>query len=102
MPAQIDIVIPVYNEGPNILATLSALAHEVKTPARVLICYDIDEDDTLPAVRNNPDVYAGIDVAFVRNPTRGAHGAVMAGFAASTAPIIVAYPPDDDFNARII
>ena len=102
MDPQLDVVIPVYNEGSNILATLGALAREVKTPTRVLICYDIDEDDTLPAVRNNPDVYAGIDVAFVRNPTRGAHGAVMAGFAASTAPIIVAYPADDDFNAGII
>jgi dolichol-phosphate mannosyltransferase len=102
MDYQLDIVIPVYNEGSNILATLGALAREVKTPARVLICYDIEEDDTLPAVRNNPDAYQGLDVAFVRNPGRGAHGAVMAGFAASTAPIVVAYPADDDFNAGII
>lgn len=102
MDPEIDIVIPVYNEGPNILATLGALARSVKTPARVLICYDLDEDDTLPTVRSNPDVYAGLDVAFVRNPIRGAHGAVMAGFAASTAPIVVAYPADDDFNAEII
>jgi dolichol-phosphate mannosyltransferase len=102
MNPQLEVVIPVYNEGSNILATLGALAREVKTPSRVLICYDTDEDDTLPAVRNNPEVYAGIDVKFVRNPLRGAHSAVMAGFAASTAPIIVAYPADDDFNAGII
>jgi len=68
----------------------------------VLICYDIDEDNTLPAVRNHPEAYPGIDVKFVRNQIRGAHGAVMAGFAASTAPIVVAYPADDDFNAGII
>lgn len=102
MDPQIDIVIPVYNEGSNILATLGALGREVKTPTRVLICYDLDEDDTLPAIRNNPDVYTGLEVAFVRNPIRGAHGAVMAGFAASTAPIVAAYPADDDFNAGII
>jgi dolichol-phosphate mannosyltransferase len=102
MAAQIDIVIPVYHEGPNILATLSALARDVKTPARVLICYDLDEDDTLPAVRNNPNVWAGLDVAFVRNSNRGAHGAVMAGFDASLASIVVVYPADDDFNAGII
>ncbi len=69
----LDIVIPVYNEGSNILATLGALAREVRTPARVLICYDFEEDDTLPAVRNNPAAYAGLDVSFVRNPRRGAH-----------------------------
>ena len=36
-----------------------ALAREVKTPARVLICYDREDDDTLPAVRNNPDALRG-------------------------------------------
>ena len=102
MNSEIDIVIPVYNEGENILATLGALARDVKTPARVLICYDHENDNTLPAVRSNPDVYRGIEVEFVRNPTRGAHGAVMAGFAASTAPIVVSYPADDDFNAGIL
>ena len=59
MDPQIDIVIPVYNEGANILATLGALAREVRTPARVLICYDHEDDDTLPAVRNNPGAYGG-------------------------------------------
>jgi glycosyltransferase involved in cell wall biosynthesis len=102
MDHQLDIVIPVYNEGPNILSTLSALAREVRTSTRVLICFDFEQDDTLPAVRNNPDAYPGLDVTFVRNPGRGAHAAVMAGFAASTAPIVVAYPADDDFNAGII
>lgn len=102
MTTEIDFIIPVYNEGANILATLGALAREVKMPARVLICYDLDEDDTLPAVRNNPNVHAGLDVAFIRNSVRGAHGAVMAGFAASAAPIVVVYPADDDFNAGII
>ena len=102
MNPQIDIIIPVYNEGSNILATLKALSRDVKSPIRVLICYDFEEDDTLPAVRKNADVYAGLEVAFVRNPMRGAHGAVMAGFAASTAPIIATYPADDDFNAGII
>jgi len=60
MDPQLDVVIPVYNEGSNILATLGALAREVKTPTRVLICYDIDEDDTLPAVRNNPTSTAAL------------------------------------------
>ena len=38
-------------------------------------------------------------IEFVRNPGRGAHAAVMTGFAASTAPFVVVYPADDDFNA---
>jgi glycosyltransferase involved in cell wall biosynthesis len=74
MPPELDIVIPVYNEGRNIVATLAALAREVKTPARVLICYDHAEDDTLPAIRANPQAHAGLPVEFVRNAARGAHG----------------------------
>jgi len=102
MASQLDIVIPVYNEGENIVAVLRALAGAVQTPARVLICYDHEADDTLPAVRGNPDAHAGLPVEFVRNPGRGAHAAVMAGFAASTAPLIVVYPADDDFNPALL
>jgi glycosyltransferase involved in cell wall biosynthesis len=102
MKPQIDLIIPVYNEGANILATLGALAREVHAPTRVLICHDTENDDTLPAVRDNPGVYTGLVVVFIRNPGRGAHSAVLAGFAASIAPLIVVYPADDDFNAGII
>ena len=93
MTPELDIVIPVYNEGRNIGATLSALARGVKTPARVLICYDHPDDDTLPAIRANPS--DALAVEFVRNAGRGAHAAVMTGFAASTAPFVLMYPADD-------
>ena len=102
MAAELDIVIPVYNEGGNIVGVLRGLSREVKTPARVLICYDRPDDDTLPAVRANPDAYEGLAVEFVRNPSRGAHAAIMAGFAASKAPVVVVYPADDDFNPGIL
>jgi dolichol-phosphate mannosyltransferase len=99
---QLDIVIPVYNEGANILRSLGALAREVKTPFRVLICYDMPEDDTLVAIRGNSDRFVGIAIEFVRNAGRGAHQAVVTGFAAGTAPFVVMYPADDDFNAGIL
>jgi glycosyltransferase involved in cell wall biosynthesis len=102
MPATLDIVIPVYNEGDNIVAVLRALSREVRTPVRVLICYDMPEDNTLPAIRNHLDEFAGLAVEPVRNPGRGAHAAIMAGFAASTAPLVVVFPADDDFNAGIL
>ena len=60
MESQLDIIIPVYNEGPNILATLGALAKNVRTPSRVLICYDFEADDTIPAVRGNPAAHAAL------------------------------------------
>ena len=74
----------------------------MKTPARVLICYDRDDDDTLPAIKNNPAAVEGMTVVFVRNRARGAHAAVMAGFAASEAPFVLVFPADDDFNAGML
>jgi glycosyltransferase involved in cell wall biosynthesis len=102
MTAELDIVIPVYNEGGNIVATLAGLAGALATPARVLICYDHPEDDTLPAIHSNPQAHAGLPVTFVRNAGRGAHAAVMSGFAASTAPFVLMYPADDHTNAPML
>jgi glycosyltransferase involved in cell wall biosynthesis len=99
---QLDIVIPVYNEGANIVPTLSTLVRQIKTPARVLICYDMPEDDTLEAIAANGDHFRDLAIEFVRNKGRGAHHAVMTGFAASTAPFVLMYPADDDYNAGIL
>jgi glycosyltransferase involved in cell wall biosynthesis len=102
MVAELDIVMPVYNEGPNILATLGALVRELKTRSRILIRYDFPDDDTLPVVRDNPQIYMGLPIELVRNRGSGAHSAVLTGFAASTAPLILVLPADDDFNAAIL
>lgn len=47
----LDIVIPVYNEGENICRTLAEIEEKVRTPHRIWIVYDFDEDNTLPALR---------------------------------------------------
>jgi dolichol-phosphate mannosyltransferase len=102
MAPRLDIVVPVYNEGNIILATLAELRARVSTPFRVLICYDRPDDDTLSTIQSNPGKVEGLAIEFVRNPSRGAHAAVMAGFAASQAPYVLVFPADDDFNAGMI
>ena len=74
----------------------------MKTPLRVLICYDREDDDTLPAIRDNRDKLGGLAIDFVRNRGKGAHGAVLSGFAAGEAPFAVVLPADDDYNAAIL
>jgi len=96
---QVDIVTPVYNEGGNILRTLQGLADHVQAHYRVLICYDFEEDDTLSAIRQHGG-FANLE--FVRNLGRGAHQAIITGFRRSSAPFIMVYPADDDYNAGII
>ena len=100
--ARLDIVIPVYNEGKNILATLAELRQQVRTPSRILICYDRPDDDTLPAIKANPGAVEGMAIDFVLNRGRGVHGAVMSGFAASQAPFVLVFAADDDFNGAIV
>jgi glycosyltransferase involved in cell wall biosynthesis len=102
MAPRLDIVIPVYNEGKIILTTLAALRRQVTVPSRILICYDKPDDDTLSTIKANPGEVEGLDIEFVRNRSRGAHGAVVSGFAASRAPFVLVFPADDDFNAGII
>jgi glycosyltransferase involved in cell wall biosynthesis len=96
----LDIVIPVYNEGLNIIPVLTALDAALKTPARVLICYDFEEDDTLVAIREQ--WRGALPVSFVRNPTRGAHSAVMTGLRHGTAPYALVFPADDDYNVVML
>jgi dolichol-phosphate mannosyltransferase len=96
--ARLDILIPVFNEGDNILPVLEAFRTQIETPFRVLICYDRDDDNTLPAVEAYPQ-RASVDIVFVKNRSTGPHAAVMTGFEQSTAPYVVVYPADDTDNA---
>lgn len=63
--AALDIIIPVYNEGLNIIRAVEALRREVKSPFRILICYDFDEDNTLTALREYDT--SGLDILLGRN-----------------------------------
>ncbi len=98
--SKLDIIIPVYNEGENISAVLDALVREVRTPFRVSICYDFEEDDTLDALKRYPR--EKIDIVEVKNHGNGVHDAVMSGFQASDAPAVLVLPADDDYNASRI
>jgi dolichol-phosphate mannosyltransferase len=95
----IDIVIPVFNEGNNIRRVLDALHAGTGHPFRVLICYDFDEDTTLAALQAYE---TPVEIRYVKNPARGPHAAVRAGFDASTAPAVLVFPADDDYNPPMI
>ena len=95
----LDIIIPVYNEDQNILRTLDSLYLHVRTPFRLHICYDHQNDTTLPVIRKckwYPDIQ------LIKNKKKGVHGAVITGFEVSKAPAVLVLPADDDYNADII
>lgn len=98
--APLDIVVPVYNEGANIIPVLKSLRDSLRTPFRVLIGYDREDDNTLKALARDPVV--GVTVVLVKNEGSGALGAVLTGFRAGRSPAVLVFPADDDYNpARI-
>ena len=97
---ELDIIIPVFNEQDNITKVLDVLKNKIHSKFRILICYDFDEDNTLPAIKSHNT--QDLNIEFVKNKTRGAHSAIVTGFEYSTAPYLLVYPADDDFNAHII
>ena len=97
VPPDVDVVIPVYNEGENIIPTLESLRRLLEYRARILICYDRDDDNTLPAL-NGYDA-APLQISLVRNRGRGVLDAVTTGLAETSAPCVVTMPADDDYNA---
>ena len=73
----LGIIIPVYNEAENIGRTLTAIEDLVKTPHRLYIVYDFDEDNTLPVAREFSQ--KGMDLQFVKNPVKGVVSAIKTG-----------------------
>ena len=41
----LEIVIPVYNEGEKIIKLMNEFTDNVKTNFKVLLCYDLDSDN---------------------------------------------------------
>jgi hypothetical protein len=92
--------VPVYNEGPNIAGFCRALK---KAPPgyELLICYDFEGDDTLPALARLPASEQPASLRPVLNTLgRGARYAIEAGMRAASAPVVVVSMADvsDDLS----
>ena len=82
----VSIVIPVYNEGGNIKAALTAIQERVKCKHNILIVYDFDEDDTLPAVRE----CMRENISLVKNKYgRGVLNAIKTGLESASCEYVV-------------
>ncbi|MBL8863798.1 MAG: glycosyltransferase [Planctomycetes bacterium] len=88
-PRRISVVLPVYNEAANIQACLRGLAAALEgVEHEILVCYDFEEDSTLPAIAAMED--APKTLRLVRNDSgRGAANALRAGFRAATGDVVV-------------
>lgn len=75
----LSIVMPAYNEGEVIQQTIKSIYEKVKAPFEILIVYDFEQDNTVPAVKKIQSKYA--QVQLVKNIYKnGALNAIKTGF----------------------
>jgi len=85
----VSVILPVYNEEGNIAACLRGLSEALRDlEHEILVCYDFDEDKTLPAIAAMQDKPAAVKL--VRNSLgRGVAFAIRAGLQAAVGDVLV-------------
>jgi dolichol-phosphate mannosyltransferase len=93
----LGIIVPVYNEGANIEATLLAIEQKIHTPHRIHIVYDFDQDNTLPVVKKMHQ--NGLPVELLRNPSPGVAHAIRTGLSNASGDYLLVTMADlsDDY-----
>jgi dolichol-phosphate mannosyltransferase len=85
----LSVVVPVYNEGENVVPTLRGVVERTQTrPLEVLVVHDFDEDTTVPVVKRLQSELPQLHLH--RNDLgRGALNALKSGLAAARAPYVL-------------
>ena len=96
----LEIIIPVYNEGEKILRLLNELNNYVKTNFKVLICYDLENDDLFNF--KNEFKKLNFDINLIKNPSSGPLSAIKQGFSLGNSDAVIVYPADDFLNYKLL
>ena len=98
-----SVVVPVFHEAENI-GPFCRQARELLPPGyELLVCYDMPEDSTLPALAALPAAEKPADVRLVHNTLgRGARWAIDAGMRAARAPVVLVSMVDLSDDYRIV
>lgn len=97
--SDISLVTPVYNEGGNISTLFEAIERDLGRDIEILVCYDFEEDNTLPPVRQLQPKFPNLRL--IKNEYgRGPLGAIKSGFNASSRSAVVVIMADlsDDLS----
>lgn len=98
----IDILIPVYNEGENIVRTLEGIQAEVKCGKTIHLLYDFDQDSTLGPAREVAR-RLGINLVFIKNIYgRGVLNALKTGIKETSRDLVVVTMADLSDPPRVI
>lgn len=96
-----SVVVPVFHESETIGPFCRAVKTELPPGYELLVCYDMDEDRTLPALAALPDRDKPGNIRLVHNRLGpGVRWAIEAGMRAASAPVVFVTMVDlsDDYS----
>ena len=95
-----EIIIPIYNEGENILKVLSLFDRFIKYKIRVLLCYD-QENDNIFKYKKKLSKFK-FKILLIKNNQTGPCSAIKKGLENIRAKCAIVYPADDFINVKIL
>jgi len=96
----LEIIIPVFNEGENIIKLMNEFDKYIKTKFKVLICYDLENDNLFNYVSEFKKY--NFEINLIKNPSRGPLSAIKQGFFDGNSDAVIVYPADDFLNYKLL
>ena len=98
--SKLDIIIPIFNEGKQIIKLLDQLNLKLQTEITIYLCYDNDDDN----IFHNLDLLKNLkfEIKLIKNPNKGPCTAVIEGLKKSNANCKIVFPADDFINIDLI
>ncbi len=98
-----SVLVPVFNEAETIGPFCRAVRATFPPGYELLVCYDMEEDSTLPALAALPADAKPDSIRLVRNDLgRGVRWAIEAGMRAARAPVVLVTMVDLSDDYRIV
>ena len=98
MKNELDIIIPIYNEGSTIKKLIKYLEKTIKTNHKIFLIYDSHKDTTLKHLKK----IKSKKFKLIKNNGAGPHSAVLTGFKKTKSRYVLTYMADDFFNGPIV
>ena len=96
----IDLIIPVFNDGKNLLKLTRIISKEVKYKLNLFICYDMDNDDLFEYLEQIKKTK--LNIILKKNLHNGPCEAIKTGIFSGKSNCVIVYPADDFINVNLI
>lgn len=103
LPLRYSVVVPVFHEAENVGPFCRAVLASFPSGYELLVCYDMEEDSTLPALAALPASDKPPVIRLIRNDLgRGVRYAIEAGMRAAATPVVIVTMVDLSDDYRIV